>query len=198
MQTVIKTLIISLFTISSIGAMSQDIAPKIYLKNNYSDDIPSINTFEDYFTYWLVCMNESVPESLFLNAPLSKNFHQNCLSGEGFVRFYIDSTGRVDKNNIRFDGNINENLKKQMEEILLYSNNLWTPRTVNGKRYQSKNFILPLYFSDNSCKEKTAHSSESYEFLFNYIKLKVVTSNIGFYEFPDHYLLEPIKFSRQR
>lgn len=197
MQTVIKTVIISLIFISSIGAISQDIAPKIYLKNTYSDEITSINTLEDYFSYWLVCMNETVPENLFINATISKSFHQNCLSGEGFVRFYIDSTGKVDQNNIRFDGKINENLKKLMEEILLYSNGLWTPRTVNGKRYQSKNFILPLYFSDGSCKEKPIHSSESYELLFNYIKSKVVTSNAGFYEFSDHYLLKPIKFSRQ-
>jgi hypothetical protein len=197
MQTVNKISLIIVFVFISFGAISQDVAPRIFLKNTYVEDIPTINSFEDYYGYWQMCKDFEVPENRFANAPATKNKNHECLTGQGYVYFYVDSTGKIDRRNIGFGGILNQNLKDLIRELLIYSDGLWTPRTVNGKAYQSKEFILPLHFSDGVCKEDNIKQSEGFELLFNYLSSKVVISHEGFYEFPNHYLLKPIKFNRQ-
>jgi hypothetical protein len=204
MGTVIKFWI-CLLLLQSSNIFSQDIfsqvidiSPKITILNTYGADIQTVRTVRDFFEYWLSSRNDNLsPKSLFLDAPMSHNLGAKCVSALGYLRFYVEKNGKVDKDDIAFQGDFNQFAKDLMIEILTSSSPFWKPRMVDGKAFRSKPFVLPMYSHDAGCTGNESKGDKGFRDFLRHIE-KLTKTPEGFYEFPSEYLLEPFIYSVER
>jgi hypothetical protein len=204
MGTVIKFWI-CLLLMQSSNIFSQDIfsqvidtPPKITIPNTYGADIQTVRTVRDFLGYWLASVHErNAPKNLFIDAPISKRFGSECVSALGYLRFYVDKDGKVDKDDIAFQGDFNQFAKDLMIEILTSSSPFWKPRMVDGKAFRSKPFVLPMYSHDAGCKGNESKGDKGFRDFLRHIE-KLTKTPEGFYEFPSEYLLEPFIYSVER
>jgi hypothetical protein len=183
-----------------IFSQAIDIPPKILILNTYSSDVHTVRTLRDFFGYWLSSINDNLsPKNLFLNAPISKSFMNGgkCVSALGYLRFYVDKDGKIDKDDIAFQGEFNQFAKDLMVEILTYSSPFWKPRMVDGKAFKSKPFFLPMYSHDAGCTGNEKKGDKGFRDFLRHIE-KITKTPEGFYEMPGEYLLEPFIYSVER
>jgi len=84
------------------------------------------------------------------NDVFSKVFNKTnvngCIISVTFAKFTIDTVGNVGKITFLEDKASPAFIQKLLTEVILSSNGSWIPCTINGKKVESKPFILPLIY----------------------------------------------------
>jgi len=82
-----------------------------------------------------------------------------CIISVTFAKFTIDTLGNVGKISFSDDKDAPPFIRKLLQDVILTSNGLWVPCTINGKKVQSKPFILPLMYElEAGCSTKQAEN----------------------------------------
>ena len=161
---IFRTLIILLLTTSSL-AQTRDEIPAF--------QHPSGLDFHRFF-------RKNLDQSIFNGA---------CIYSSGFIRFNIDSIGRLDSIDISLS--IPQSMRLQMKRALKATDSHWSVRTVDGKATFSKPFILPIsVWIEGGCR-KTQTTSDSILYILNFRK-SGISKNV------DAVILAPLVFHVMR
>jgi len=106
------------------------------------------------------------------NEAMTKDEVHGCIISALFAKFTVDTAGNIGRISFSGDSNPPPFIKRILEDVIISSNGMWVPCVVDGKKVESKPFVLPfVYRLEAGCHVKQAENKTD-EVLLNILNYK--------------------------